>query len=85
MSEFPERDPRPDLRGEDVNVVVPARWRHKKRGSKYTLLTAATLQCSTNKELDYAKVVIYQGDDGQLWVRLKDEFFDGRFEEVFNE
>lgn len=83
MSEFPERDPRPDLRGEDVmNVVMPKRWRHVKRGSEYTLLTLATMQCSSNPNLDYAIVVIYVSDDGIMWVRPRAEFFDGRFEAI---
>ncbi|GLK74581.1 DUF1653 domain-containing protein [Ancylobacter dichloromethanicus] len=56
-------------------------FRHRKRGSTYTVVASATLQ--TNSPIsDDASVVIYQSEDGKLWVRPVDEFFDGRFEEL---
>jgi len=60
-------------------------YRHKKRGSTYELLDVATAQVST---ADFAllrdndRLVVYRGEDGHLWVRPRDEFFDGRFEDV---
>jgi hypothetical protein len=60
-------------------------FRHKKRGSTYELLDIATAQVST---ADFAllrdgdRLVVYRGEDGRLWARIRDEFFDGRFEDV---
>jgi hypothetical protein len=31
---------------------------------------------------DNKVVVVYQGEDGQLWVRASDEFHDGRYEKI---
>ncbi|HML29892.1 MAG: DUF1653 domain-containing protein [Ancylobacter novellus] len=56
-------------------------FRHRKRGSTYTVVANATLQTSS-PIADDASVVIYQSEDGKLWVRPVDEFFDGRFEEL---
>jgi hypothetical protein len=58
------------------------RWRHIKRGSTYTIRSTATLQCSADPKHDNEAVVIYQADDGSVWVRPADEFFDGRFEAI---
>lgn len=58
------------------------KWRHKKRGSEYTILGVAEMQCSTDPKFDHMPVIIYMGDDNQVWVRLKDEFMDGRFEAI---
>jgi len=55
-------------------------YRHKKRGTIYTVIGEGKLQCSANELLDDAPVVIYRGEDGQLWVRGVQEFHDGRFE-----
>ena len=66
----------------DKNVVVSSRWRHKKRGTEYTFLSVVKMQCSANRNFDDVELVLYQGDDGQLWTRLKYEFFDGRFEAI---
>jgi hypothetical protein len=64
------------------NELTLSRWRHKKRGTEYTFLTIAEMQCSSDPKFDHTEVVVYQGDDGHLWVRPKDEFFDGRFEAI---
>lgn len=58
------------------------RWRHKKRGTEYTIMARAKMQCSSDPKFDDIEVVVYVGDAGQCWVRPKDEFFDGRFEPV---
>jgi hypothetical protein len=58
------------------------KYKHKKRNSVYSILTIGTFQCS-DKNLDNTEVVIYRDiKDLKIWVRPKDEFFDGRFEEI---
>jgi R67 dihydrofolate reductase len=54
-------------------------YKHKKRGTKYKLIGHAKLQ-TENPLPDMSEVVVYQGDLGDIWVRDKEEFFDGRFE-----
>ena len=73
----------------------PAAWRpthrHKKRGSEYMLLGIGKMQTSYWHDFlgglpecaelaDMREVTIYRGKDGQLWVRPREEFEDGRFE-----
>jgi hypothetical protein len=54
-------------------------YRHKQRGSCYTVVGRASLQA--NRPVDDEEVlVIYRGKDGKLWARLVEEFRDGRFE-----
>ncbi|MEM9583123.1 MAG: DUF1653 domain-containing protein [Pseudomonadota bacterium] len=52
-----------------------ATHRHKK-GGLYRFIAEAVL------EADRSDVVIYDDVDGQIWVRSKREFYDGRFAEV---
>jgi hypothetical protein len=55
-------------------------WRHKKRGTTYTVIGQAQVRCSDADGLtDYELVTVYRGADGELWVRRKREFED-RFE-----
>lgn len=64
------------------------RWRYKKRGSVYEVLTnSASLQCSAAPEFED----MFEEDDwtvyrnvetGAIWVRPTPEFMDGRFERV---
>jgi hypothetical protein len=64
-------------------VREPQRWRHKKRGSCYTLVGKAQVQAPEDGPLtDYEIVQVYVGDDGEMWVRRLSEFFDGRFEPI---
>jgi hypothetical protein len=58
------------------------RFKHKQRGTEYTLIGNGKVQCSPSGLLDDENVVIYRGDDGSLWARRYAEFWDGRFEEV---
>lgn len=53
--------------------------RHVGRGTVYTVVGEATLQ-TTIELYDYEPLVIYRGEDGQLWARPTSEFNDGRFE-----
>lgn len=56
------------------------RVRHKKRGTEYTVMARGRLQ--VDGDLDNEKVVIYSGDDDQVWCRPEYEFNDGRFEDI---
>ncbi len=56
-------------------------WRHKKRGTTYAIVGSACVQADDPLR-DHEIVVVYRAEDGQLWVRRKTEFYDGRFEEV---
>lgn len=55
-------------------------WQHKKRGTVYEVIGEAELQCATHDPSEGDELVIYRGDDGKLWARMRDEFHDGRFE-----
>jgi hypothetical protein len=67
-------------------AFVIARWRHRKRGSDYNVLTeTAQAQCSTGPINDDDQCTVYQGDDGSWWVRKTTEFQDGRFIRVDTE
>lgn len=57
------------------------RWRHKARGTVYTVIGEATLQTKVSL-VDELPLVVYRGDDGRLWARPPGEFHDGRFEKV---
>lgn len=68
------------------------RYKHKKRGTAYTIVAIGKIQSSDwvtdfgidgSILIDGKEVVIYRClEDGEYWVRPKDEFFDGRFEEL---
>lgn len=54
-------------------------WQHVKSGGFYRIVTWGRI------EADLSEVVIYRAEkDGTVWVRPKDEFFDGRFVRVPN-
>jgi len=60
-----------------------AHWRHKQRGGEYAVLTStAEAQCSLGPINEGDHVTIYQGKDGNWWVRKTSEFQDGRFERI---
>jgi len=60
-------------------------YRHKKRGSTYTVLSHAVLQVTRHLR-DNEPMVVYRGkEDRRLWVRSVDEFHDGRFEKIEGE
>jgi len=60
-------------------VTVTRRYRHKSRGTVYTLIGVGHAQGTM---VDEDAVVLYRGDDGKLWCRPQAEFNDGRFEEI---
>ena len=57
-------------------------FKHNKRGTLYTVVGLAELQISADDLTDGSEVVVYRGEDGKLWVRGRNEFLDGRFEEM---
>jgi hypothetical protein len=64
-------------------TTTASRYRHKKRGTSYTIVGTAQVQAPDDAPLtDFEVVVVYRGDDGNLWVRRRSEFFDGRFEQL---
>lgn len=71
-----------------ADAVSKRRYRHKRRGGKYQILTdSASLQCSTAPEFeklfDEDCWTVYQNvATGVVYVRPTPEFFDGRFELV---
>jgi hypothetical protein len=54
-------------------------YRHRRRGTLYTVIGRANLQTDHPLEDDEA-LVIYRDKDGKLWARPVREFRDGRFE-----
>lgn len=57
-------------------------FRHKKRGTVYSIVGVAELQIATQnvRPVEGDRLVIYRSDDGKLWARMEGEFHDGRFE-----
>jgi hypothetical protein len=60
------------------------RVRHLARGTNYDVIGLGMFQISSaasGAELVYDNmpVVVYQGEDGMLWVRMAKNFLDGRF------
>jgi hypothetical protein len=77
MSERTKAGPIVELSKRDAGM----KFKHRKRGTSYTVLGRAVLQ--TNQPVsDEQEVVVYAGADGRLWVRPVSEFYDGRFEKL---
>jgi hypothetical protein len=57
--------------------------RHIKRGSSYMLTGAVTVQCAAPVS-DGDILMLYEAEDGRLYVRPRHEFYDGRFEKLDN-
>lgn len=66
------------------DAVGGERWRHKKRGTTYTVIGQAVVQAAPMVSLSEGHVVtVYRADSsGTLWVRPFAEFRDGRFERI---
>lgn len=58
------------------------RWRHKKRGTIYREICRGELQAATYNPEEGEWMVVYQSEDGRIWICASGEFGDGRFEEV---
>ena len=58
-------------------------YRHRRRGTFYTVIGRANLQADC-PIADDEVLVIYRGKNGELWARPVREFQDGRFEPVRN-
>lgn len=68
--------------------IVYKRFRHKKRGSTYLALQIVSFQTSnpSGKELDGVDCMLYMSEETHIcYVRPKEEFFDGRFEEILDD
>ena len=67
------------------------RYRHKKRGTVYEILTTeALMQCATRehleREFESKFFTVYRSVESRhVWVRPTEEFMDGRFEELRDE
>lgn len=75
------RDRAKQFRAAAAALAPPPTHRHVKRGSAYRFIGAAKLQSSIPLS-DMDAMVVYQAEDGTLWVRPHIEFFDGRFEPI---
>lgn len=53
-------------------------WRHTARGFVYENLGGAEVQTS-HPIMEGEVLTIYRGNDGKMWARPVNEFFDGRF------
>jgi hypothetical protein len=80
--EFASRYPSIASFGDTVDGLFK-RVRHKKRGSEYAVIGHGKIQTDVPLK-DYDEVVVYQSEDGTIWVRPVSEFMDGRFENVEN-
>jgi hypothetical protein len=59
----------------DGRKYADTTWRHVKTGGHYTVVDEGLIEATK------APVIIYRSDlTGQVWVRPKAEFLDGRFE-----
>lgn len=64
-------------------IEAGSKWRHRKRGTTYHVIGSAKLQAADVGGMsDNETMIVYRGEDGQLWVRPADEFDDGRFEAI---
>jgi ribosomal protein L37E len=68
---------------DDVATQGPVRWRHKARGTTYSVMEyEARVQVASGEPIvEGDLVVVYRAEsDGSVWVRRRSEFLDGRFE-----
>lgn len=55
-------------------------WRHKKRGTTYTIIGEAELQAEEPLSEGHTLTIYRCRETGKLWARNVPEFHDGRFE-----
>lgn len=60
-----------------MSIKFEPTHRHKK-GGLYRVL------CSAKLEADESDVIVYYDREGNVWVRSKQEFYDGRFKPLSN-
>lgn len=61
-----------------LNVLMQL-WTHVRRGTHYLALNTAQVQASTRDLVEGDEVMVYMNEDGNWYVRLEEEFKDGRF------
>lgn len=83
---------------EPTNSAMGITYRHKKRGTEYELIGFGRMQAENwvthpgrgvglpADGVDMREVAIYRSitDPTEIWVRPREEFEDGRFEEIKN-
>lgn len=63
-----------------TDPAMGQRYQHVKRGTVYEVVGEAKVQDAGDRGIvEGDVVVVYRGDDGQLWAREYSEFHDGRF------
>lgn len=67
--------------GNEADKYGLPRYRHRARGTHYTVIGEAFL-ASWKPAAEGERLVVYRGDDGALWARQHSEFHDGRFEQI---
>lgn len=62
--------------GKRSDPLKGTRWKHEKSGKYYWIVRTARI------EADLSEAVVYEDSVGNVWVRPKPEFMDGRFTQV---
>jgi len=74
-----------DILAKDVQQQIDApkrKWYHLKRGTKYVENDRAKIQIATTPPVEGDVVVVYRGENGDVYCRKQEEFEDGRFKEI---
>ncbi len=70
-------------RAREADTPPQSDWLHKKRGTTYQIIGEARAQIVGKPIEEDSVVVVYRSNqDGSLWVRPREEFYDGRFEQI---
>lgn len=57
-------------------------WRHRKSGGLYLVLSMGAMQESKQNPFDELFVIYRCLENGYTWIRNRQEFLDGRFEQI---